>query len=272
MLAVVPAGLRAQAATGSISGIIRDSLTGVPVRAVFEILGTDLRTGTDAAGRFTIAQVPPGTHTAAAWGIALQPKKMTIRVLPNTETNLGTLELVTTHPREVWFRCRAFDRQPASGVQCDSGHSVPAPYVPPFGVGVVSTQITWDTLWQKYHGPDPGKQDVDWGRWMVVLIPCPGGMTDHEGIDRYEFNHALFWPDSVVVVLGPDSLFRRVKNDADGIRVPPVLGIAIPRSDARVVFRSRLHPEDSAVAVDWDALAHWKAANEVQRAWVAFAC
>lgn len=65
-LLVASGGARAQGATGSIAGSIRDS-TGTPISMVeVGIAGTTLRTTTDGTGAYRLVAVPLGTHTVRA--------------------------------------------------------------------------------------------------------------------------------------------------------------------------------------------------------------
>jgi len=71
-LAVVAVPLTAQ--TGTVSGRVIDSRSGVPITtAQVTITGTSLGGAVDAEGRFRIVNVPPGPHEVRARSIGYQP-------------------------------------------------------------------------------------------------------------------------------------------------------------------------------------------------------
>src|ERR1051326_4584063 len=60
VLAATPRLLEAQ---GAISGTVTDLYTAAPLAGVtLSVIGTTLGSATDSAGRYTVSNVPPGTH------------------------------------------------------------------------------------------------------------------------------------------------------------------------------------------------------------------
>ena len=77
-LATAPAFLSAQ---GSITGIVKDSVAGTPLPGVaVTVEGTALTGHTDAAGRYLVASVPPGTHRLRARRLGYAPADTTIAI------------------------------------------------------------------------------------------------------------------------------------------------------------------------------------------------
>ncbi|AHG91214.1 TonB-dependent outer membrane protein, SusC/RagA [Gemmatirosa kalamazoonensis] len=73
--------LKRQVETGTVSGVVTDSATGAPVSgAQVGITGTALGTTTGTTGRFTIANVPVGTHTVQVRMIGFGVLERTVTV------------------------------------------------------------------------------------------------------------------------------------------------------------------------------------------------
>ena len=67
---------RAEAQTGKISGVVTDASNGQPVEGVqVRVVGTGFGAMTNAAGRFFIISVPPGTYNVEARRIGFQPQE-----------------------------------------------------------------------------------------------------------------------------------------------------------------------------------------------------
>ena len=76
-----PEVARAQAATGTITGTVKNSLPGVPLgNAQISVAGTMLGAITNANGVFTLTSVPAGTRVVRARLIGYQPTEQTITV------------------------------------------------------------------------------------------------------------------------------------------------------------------------------------------------
>ena len=76
-----PEVARAQAATGTITGTVKNSLPGVPLgNAQISVAGTMLGAMTNASGVFTLTSVPAGTRVVRARLIGYQPTEQTITV------------------------------------------------------------------------------------------------------------------------------------------------------------------------------------------------
>lgn len=78
---MLPAGLAAQA-TGQIAGSVRDSSSGQPIPGV-QVLVTGTRFGAVTAddGRFTITQVPAGSHTVQVRRVGFTPRELSVTVV-----------------------------------------------------------------------------------------------------------------------------------------------------------------------------------------------
>ena len=67
---------RAEAQTGKISGVVTDAANGQPIEGVqVRVVGTGFGAMTNAAGRFFIISVPPGTYNVEARRIGYQPQE-----------------------------------------------------------------------------------------------------------------------------------------------------------------------------------------------------
>jgi len=89
-LAAAPRLLEAQ---GSISGTITDTYTAAPVAGVtLSVVGTALGSATDSAGRYTVANVPPGTQRLRARRVGYAPADTTV-VVRQGEPTLVNLRL-----------------------------------------------------------------------------------------------------------------------------------------------------------------------------------
>jgi TonB-linked SusC/RagA family outer membrane protein len=81
------------AAQGSIAGIITDQYTAAPVSGVtLSVVGTTLGSATDSAGRYTVANVPPGTQRLRARRVGYAPGDTTV-VVQQGEPTLVNLRL-----------------------------------------------------------------------------------------------------------------------------------------------------------------------------------
>jgi TonB-dependent receptor len=80
-LAVLPAGVAAQSATGTVSGRVKDQKSGeaLPGASVV-VLGTSLRTAVDRSGTFTLAAVPAGTQTIVVSYLGHTEDRRTVNV------------------------------------------------------------------------------------------------------------------------------------------------------------------------------------------------
>ncbi len=77
LLVAVLAATPALAANGKISGVVK-SAEGEPVVGANVVLeGTTMGTAADAAGRYFILNVPPGTYRVRASGVGFTPKVIT---------------------------------------------------------------------------------------------------------------------------------------------------------------------------------------------------
>lgn len=86
----------AQAQTGKLTGVVTDAETGKPIEGVAVVVqGTTLGQTTNAAGRFFIIQVPPGTYTVQARRLGFQ------------STNTAGVTVTIDGTREVNFKLRA---------------------------------------------------------------------------------------------------------------------------------------------------------------------
>lgn len=101
----------AKAQTGKITGVVTDTETGKPVEgAAVVVQGTTLGANTNAAGRYFIIQVPPGTYTVQARRLGYQSVNATnvvVTIDQTTEQNFKlrssnqTLAAVTVQAEEV---------------------------------------------------------------------------------------------------------------------------------------------------------------------------
>jgi TonB-linked SusC/RagA family outer membrane protein len=80
----------AQAQTGRVSGTVVDSATSQPVgNARVTVVGTNIVTGTNASGRFTLTAVPVGTQQLRITRIGFTPATHTVSVGTGTDTNVS---------------------------------------------------------------------------------------------------------------------------------------------------------------------------------------
>ncbi|MES2694516.1 MAG: TonB-dependent receptor [Verrucomicrobiota bacterium] len=81
LLFVVPAVLRAQAATGTITGRVLNEGTGQYLRsAVVTVAGTNISTVAEAGGAYTLSGVPAGEARVLVSFLGLDPSETTVRV------------------------------------------------------------------------------------------------------------------------------------------------------------------------------------------------
>ena len=77
----VPAAVHAQAQTGRITGTVTVAPGGQPLTgANLVVVGTEIRGSTGPDGRFTLPNVPVGTHTVRAQRIGYAPATQTVVV------------------------------------------------------------------------------------------------------------------------------------------------------------------------------------------------
>jgi len=87
--------LAAQAQTGRISGTVLDSATAQPVAlATVSVTGSRLGAQTNADGRYTIANVPAGTHQLRVQRLGFQPRERSVTVVAG-ETVTADVRLST---------------------------------------------------------------------------------------------------------------------------------------------------------------------------------
>ncbi|MBA3657115.1 MAG: TonB-dependent receptor, partial [Gemmatimonadaceae bacterium] len=80
---LVPAASFAQQTTGTISGVIREQGSGKPLEnARVSVIGTNIVTGSNADGTFTLRGVPAGRVELRALALGHSPQKLTVTVAP----------------------------------------------------------------------------------------------------------------------------------------------------------------------------------------------
>ena len=99
----------AQSQTGKLTGLVVDAETGKPIEAAAVVItGTTLGAQTNAAGRYFIIQVPPGTYTVAARRLGFQSVQAT------------NVQITIDGTREQNFKLKATNQQLAAvTVQAD---------------------------------------------------------------------------------------------------------------------------------------------------------
>ena len=71
----------AWAANGKINGWVRAAVSGLPLQASVEIVGTGIGTVADSSGRFVLLNVPPGSYTLRATAVGWKPTSLDAVVL-----------------------------------------------------------------------------------------------------------------------------------------------------------------------------------------------
>ena len=84
---------------------------------------------------------------------------------------------------------------------------------------------------------------------MVVLVSAGGDLVDLAGGNPARVNRVIERPDSIVVIVGPDTLVRRVGCCMDGLVSADAA--VIPRSEKPVSFQSMLRLNEIFPAVTW---------------------
>lgn len=101
-LVLLPHGAAAQA-TGRIVGTVRDAATGAPLSDVrVTVLGTEKGAATDVTGRYSMADVPAGTHQVRARRIGFSSTTVSVTVMAGQEVRADmTLRIAPTQLGEV---------------------------------------------------------------------------------------------------------------------------------------------------------------------------
>lgn len=87
MLLIVPqqfAAAQLATSNASLSGIVRNSGTGLPIAAVVVEVDSALRQETDPDGRFSFAQIQPGSHQISLHRLGYEPLNVTLVLEPET--------------------------------------------------------------------------------------------------------------------------------------------------------------------------------------------
>ncbi len=88
----------AQAQTGKVTGVVTDAESGKPIEGVAVVIqGTTLGANTNAAGRYFIIQVPPGTYTVQARRLGFQSVNATNVSLSIDQTTEQNFKLRSTN-------------------------------------------------------------------------------------------------------------------------------------------------------------------------------
>jgi hypothetical protein len=167
-------------------------------------------------------------------------------------TDLGILDLGPGFPRLVWLGCKGVS---TNGAMCDTGRWLPAPrLLSGPGFGVVRDSETWAALWQLDTGDARNRRQISvprvkWGSEVVLLFAKDFALLP---MGHSPVNRVLEWPDSVIVELGPDSIFQRGDVFVDYFPAP--LAVVARRSEAPFKFRWLPNRSISVPVVDWKTI------------------
>jgi hypothetical protein len=230
-----------QAQSGFIAGEVRDSAGSTVSYVDVVVLHTRLHAAVDSAGRFLITDVSPGKYSLRVVSIGIQPLDVTsVGVTAGDTTRVGTLVVASIEPREVWLGCRAM-----AASSCTMGRHIVVPLgMIMKGKGVIRDQATWERLWTEGRAPE-----IDWTHEMVIVVSAGNDMIDAAGGNPVRVNRVVERPNSIVVVVGPDTLIRRSGCCVDGVVSPQA--VVIPRSEKPVLFQNMVPLNETVPAVTW---------------------
>jgi hypothetical protein len=231
---------------------------GEPIPAAqIVVVSTTRGASSDDNGDFAIHNLSPGTVTVLVRRIGLkQVTRDSVLVTPGKATQLD-FALTMEGRRAVRLGCAPGARAPFDGGVCVPAHVIArlSPCRVPEGIGIIENQATWEALLRRYPpsqtpGADSLPDHVDWTREMLLLLSyhCLAELEPDPGFNRAELRN-----DTIVIVLGPDSLIGPHRIFIDGW--PPPTAIAIPRSSKPVIYEGRVSDAEIPPLVRWDAVA-----------------
>jgi hypothetical protein len=256
-------GCVVEAQDGGITGEVRDEDKRTIEGAVVRLDDSHDSTRASQTGAFSISHVRPGAHVLRITSVATSPFELKdVHVDSARTTALGVIVVQSLLAREIFLGCRDQPLGDASTTKCFLGRPIAAPVGIPRGAGIVRDSTTWRLLWDRTIGKDSSEgrvylaEHIDWRQNMVVLVSMGDDMIDPGGGSPTKINRVIEGPDSVRVVLGPDSLRRRKPTGgaSEAVMRRPNAAL-VPYSAARTVFQYPAPVAKKIEVVDWAAIA-----------------